>query len=82
VGRSAQCAARAADPRDLLRPVLPEAKVSALTFDNVKITAKTGMVIYHATGVSFLDGSKITSTSGAAVTIYDAAVTGVTTTAY
>jgi polygalacturonase len=59
---------------------LPEAKVSALTFDNVEISAKTGMKIFHATGVSFINGSKITPTSGAAVTIYDAAVTGVTTT--
>jgi polygalacturonase len=61
---------------------LPEAKVSALTFDNVKIAAKTGMEIFHATGVSFTNGSAVTPTSGAAVTTYDAAVTGVTTTAY
>ncbi|HXU05749.1 MAG TPA: glycosyl hydrolase family 28 protein, partial [Polyangia bacterium] len=61
---------------------LPEAKVSGLTFDNVKISAKTGMEIFHATGVSFTNGSSVTPQSGAAVTIYDAAVTGISTTAY
>jgi polygalacturonase len=61
---------------------LPEAKVSGLTFDNVKISANTGMEIFHATGVSFTNGSGVTPKSGAAVTVYDAAVTGVTTTAY
>jgi polygalacturonase len=61
---------------------LPESKVSGLTFDNVKISAKTGMEIFHATGVSFIDGSQVTPASGAAVTVYDATVTGTTTTAY
>jgi hypothetical protein len=59
---------------------LPEAKVSGLVFDNVKISAKTGIKIFHATGVSFTNGSTETPQSGAAVTIYDAAVTGVSTT--
>ncbi|HEY7374981.1 MAG TPA: glycosyl hydrolase family 28 protein [Polyangia bacterium] len=61
---------------------LPEAKVSGLTFDNVKIQASTGMEIFHATGVQFTNGSSVTPKSGAAVTVYDAAVTGVTTTPY
>ena len=61
---------------------LPEAKVSMLTLDNVKISAKTGMEIFHASGVSFINGSSVTPQSGAAVTVYDAQVTGITTTAY
>ena len=61
---------------------LPEAKVSGLTLDNVKIQANTGMEIFHATGVQFSNGSSVTPKSGAAVTVYDAAVTGVTTTPY
>ncbi|HVU93287.1 MAG TPA: glycosyl hydrolase family 28 protein, partial [Jatrophihabitans sp.] len=61
---------------------LPEAKISTVVFDNVKISAASGMEIFHATGVSFTDGSTITPKSGAAVTIYDASVTGITTTNY
>jgi polygalacturonase len=61
---------------------LPEQKISNLVFDNVKIQANTGMEIFHATGVSFINGSSVTPKSGAAVTIYDAAVSGITTTAY
>ena len=61
---------------------LPEAKISSLTFDNVKISANTGMEIFHATGVSFINGSTVTPKSGAAVTTFDAAVTGITTTAF
>ncbi len=61
---------------------LPEAKISNLTFDNVKISATSGMEIFHASGVSFTNGSTVTPKSGAAVTTYDAAVTGITTTAY
>jgi len=53
-----------------------------LTLDNVKISAKTGMEIFHASGVSFINGSSVTPQSGAAVTVYDAQVTGITTTAY
>ena len=40
------------------------------------------MEIFHASGVSFAGGSSVTPKSGAAVTTYDAAVSGVTTTAY
>ena len=40
------------------------------------------MEIFHATGVSFTNGSSVTPKSGAAVTTYDAAVSGITTTAY
>jgi polygalacturonase len=61
---------------------LPEAKISNVTLDNVKISGGSGMEIFHATGVSFINGSSLTPKSGAAVTTYDAAVTGITTTAY
>jgi polygalacturonase len=61
---------------------LPEEKISNVVFDNVKIQATTGMNIYHATGISFIDGSTVTAGSGAAVTIYDASVSGIQTTAY
>jgi polygalacturonase len=61
---------------------LPEAKISNVTFDNVRIQANTGMVIYHATGISFANGSTVAPKSGAAVKVYDADVTGITTTAY
>ena len=40
------------------------------------------MEIFHATGVSFTNGSSVTPKSGAAVTTYDAAVTGITTTPF
>jgi hypothetical protein len=61
---------------------LPEQKISNLVLDNVKIQANTGMEIFHATGVSFINGSSVTPKSGAAVTVYDAAVSGITTTGY
>jgi polygalacturonase len=61
---------------------LPEEKIATVVFDNVKIQATTGMEIFHATGVSFTNGSSVTPKSGAAVTTYDATVTGITTTAY
>jgi len=59
---------------------LPEAKIQNLTFDNVKISAAKGMEVFHATGISFINGSSVTAKSGAAVTTYDATVTGITTT--
>jgi polygalacturonase len=61
---------------------LPEAKISNFVFDNVQISAKTGMEIFHATGISFTNGSTVTAASGAAVTIDDATVTGITTTPF
>ena len=61
---------------------LPEAQISNVTFDNVRVQATTGMEIFHATGISFTGGSTLTPTSGAVVTTYDATVTGITTTAF
>jgi polygalacturonase len=60
---------------------LPEEKIQNLTLDNVKISATKGMEIFHASGVSFINGSSVTPKSGAAVTTYDATVSGITTTA-
>ncbi|HEY4185987.1 MAG TPA: hypothetical protein VGP07_13015 [Polyangia bacterium] len=45
---------------------LPEATISQVVFDNVKIQATTGMQIVHATGISFVNGSTVTPRSGAA----------------
>jgi hypothetical protein len=61
---------------------LPEAKISSVVFDNVRIQASTGMQIFHATGISFVGGSTVTAKSGAAATTYDADVTGIATAAY
>ncbi|HTQ05273.1 MAG TPA: glycosyl hydrolase family 28 protein [Polyangiaceae bacterium] len=61
---------------------LPEAKIQNLTFDDVQLSAKTGMQIVHAEGVTFVNGSTVTPKSGAAVTTYDADVTGITTTSF
>jgi polygalacturonase len=61
---------------------LPEAKISTVVFDNVRIQATTGMQVFHATGISFVGGSTVTPKSGAAVTTYDADVTGIATAAY
>ena len=61
---------------------LPEAKISTLVLDNVSIKAATGMVVYHATGVSFTNGSSVTPTSGAAVRTFDATVSGIATTPF
>ena len=61
---------------------LPEQKIATVVFDNVKIQATTGMEVFHASGVSFTNGSSVTPKSGAAVTTYDAAVSGITTTAH
>jgi len=60
----------------------PESHVSDVVLDNVKITATTGMNIFFADGIVFKNGSKVTVSSGAAVTTYKSTVTGVTTTAY
>ncbi len=54
---------------------LPEMPIAAMTFSNVNIAAKTGLKIYHARAVRFIN-SKITVESGKALTTYDAEVTG------
>ena len=54
---------------------LPEMPVTDLTLTNVNISAATGMKIYHARNIRFIQ-SKITAESGKALTTYDADVTG------
>jgi len=54
---------------------LPEMPLENLTFSNVTISAATGMKIYHAREVRFIN-SKITVQSGKALTTYNADVTG------
>ena len=61
---------------------LPEQPISNITFDNVSIQATTGMEIFHATGVSFINGSKITVKTAPAATSFDATVTGIATTPF
>ncbi len=61
---------------------LPEAKVSTMVLDDVHIHATTGMKVFHAAGISFINGSAVTPQSGAAVMTYDADVTGVATAPY
>ena len=54
---------------------VPEMPVSDMTFSNVTISAKTGMIIYHAKGIRFIN-SKVTAESGDTLTTFDAEVTG------
>ncbi len=54
---------------------LPEAPVDGLTFSNVRLSAKTGMKIFHARNVRFVD-SKISVEEGAPLTTFDAEVAG------
>ena len=54
---------------------LPEAPISNLIFSNVNISAKTGMIIYHARGVQFIN-SKITVADGKSLITYDAEISG------
>jgi polygalacturonase len=58
---------------------LPEKYVSDVTFDNVKISATTGMKIYYASPIVFTNGSSVSVSSGYPVTIYDATVSGIAT---
>ena len=55
---------------------IPEMPISDMTFSNVIISTKTGMKIYRAKGIRFIN-SKITAESGKALMTYDAEVTGV-----
>jgi polygalacturonase len=54
---------------------IPEMPISNMTFSNVTISAATGMKIYHARGIRFIN-SKITAERGKTLTTYDAKVTG------
>ena len=61
---------------------LPEAPIAQVVFDNVSIQAKQPMEIFHATGISFVNGSKVTVTPASAVVTFDAAVSGIATRAF
>jgi polygalacturonase len=54
---------------------LPEALVENMTLSNVVISATSGMKIYHAKTVRFIN-SKVTVTSGKPLTTFNADVTG------
>ena len=54
---------------------LPEAPIAGLTFSNVHIAAKTGMKIYHARNVRFVNSS-IAAENDKPLTTYDAEVSG------
>ncbi|HEU6448025.1 MAG TPA: glycoside hydrolase family 28 protein [Verrucomicrobiae bacterium] len=55
---------------------LPEAPIDGITFSNVNLSAKNGMIIYHARNVRFID-SKITVEKGKTLTTFDADVSGI-----
>lgn len=54
---------------------LPEMPITGLTFSNVTISARSGMKIYHARGVRFIQ-SRIKVENGKALITYDADVAG------
>jgi len=57
---------------------VPEKAMTDLTFDNVKITATKGMTANFINGASFINGSKITVSSGNAfVSTYNSTITGI-----
>ncbi len=54
---------------------LPEAPIEDVTFENVHLSARSGMVIDHARAIKFLHSS-ISTGKGPALITYDAQVTG------
>jgi hypothetical protein len=57
---------------------VPEKPMTDLTFDNVKITATTGMTANYINGAAFINGSRITVSSGNAfVSTYNSTITGI-----
>ena len=54
---------------------LPEAPITGVTLSNVNISAATGMKIYHARDIKFIN-SKVSVESGRTLTTFDASVTG------
>lgn len=57
---------------------VPEKPMVDLIFDNVKITANTGMAANYINGATFINGSKITVSSGNAFTsTYASTITGI-----
>jgi polygalacturonase len=56
---------------------LPEQSISDVVFDNVSISATTGMKAYFVSGLVFKNGSNIAVSGGSAVTIYSTSVSGI-----
>lgn len=54
---------------------LPEMPVDGITLSNVNLSAKRGLIIYHARNIRF-ENSKITAQQGKPLITYDAQVTG------
>ena len=54
---------------------LPEAPVTDVVFANVHLSAQTGLVIYHATGIKFVD-STVRAAEGPALVAFDARIEG------
>jgi polygalacturonase len=54
---------------------LPEMPVDGMTLSNVNLSAKRGLIIYHARNIRF-ENSKITAQEGKSLITYDAQVTG------
>jgi len=55
---------------------LPEESINDVTLSNVSLTATTGMDIYNAADINFLNGCSIKVSSGPNETEYNATVTG------
>jgi polygalacturonase len=65
-------------PKAGLLWAVPEKPMTDLVFDNVKITATTGMTANYIDGASFINGSSITVSSGNAfVSTYNSTITGI-----
>ena len=56
---------------------LPEQSISDVVFDNVKISATTGMKAYFVKDIVFRNGSSITLTSGNAITTNSTSISGI-----
>lgn len=60
---------------------VPEKAMTDLTFDNVKITATKGLTANYINGAAFINGSRITVSSGNAFTsTYTSTITGINVT--
>jgi polygalacturonase len=54
---------------------LPEMPIDGMTLSNLNLSAKRGLIIYHARNIRF-ENSKITAQEGKSLITYDAQVTG------
>jgi len=67
-------------PKAGLLWAVPEQPMADLVFDNVKITATTGMTANYINGASFINGSTITVSGGNAfISTYSSTITGINT---